>query len=721
MSIDKIQLEALDIESLGVGVGQATDTILYRDNTTGELKRSTIGDLQTSPQGEVYTVNGMQGNVTLSAADVGARPSTYVPAWGEVTGKPTTFTPSAHTHAQSEITGLTTALAGKVDTTRTVNSKPLSADITLTPADVGAAPDAHQHVWANLSDPPTTATRWPTWTEVTSKPTTFTPATHNHPWTDLSGIPAFASRWPAFSEITSPPAYTTRWPTWTEVTDKPTTFAPSTHGHSWAQITSIPETASRWPAWGEVTSKPTVFTPDTHAHNWGDISGAPVYTTRWPTQGELGIPSNYTPNSATHLSTSDLNSITTPGFYYQDADANTSAARNYPQSTAGSLIVVKGAGITQIYTTYSAAGGRTHTRGFYNGVWSAWKRLYDTVTPPTAAEVGALPLTGGTLSGALIVNHTVEAVRGVFFGGTGNDFGNGSLEVLGNGAANTVYPNIGFHQPGLYASSLQLRGSADFRFIAQGGASYANVTAATFYGALAGNATTATTAYAAPWTGITDKPSTFTPTAHSHGGNDVNTLATYLSVDGVGSIRANNTNARSAGMYGIYESGKYGHIWSIGTTYRIADNGTSLGNLYGLAYVPDSFGAYGLGDQMVWAQNGAPRCALGTNIWTSGNVTAYSDIRVKTNIEKIDNALDKVCQLSGYTFDRTDTTEVKRQTGVIAQELVKVLPEAVTGGPTEDNPDALYSVAYGNIVGLLIEAIKELKAEVEELRHGTAK
>jgi len=100
-----------------------------------------------------------------------------------------------------------------------------------------------------------------------------------------------------------------------------------------------------------------------------------------------------------------------------------------------------------------------------------------------------------------------------------------------------------------------------------------------------------------------------------------------------------------------------------------------------------------------------------SNNWTAaGNITAYSDIRIKTNIEKITGALDKVDQLNGYTFDRTDV-KTARQTGVIAQEVLKVLPEAVMG--TEEDT---YSVAYGNMVGLLIEAIKELRAEVTELK-----
>ena len=100
--------------------------------------------------------------------------------------------------------------------------------------------------------------------------------------------------------------------------------------------------------------------------------------------------------------------------------------------------------------------------------------------------------------------------------------------------------------------------------------------------------------------------------------------------------------------------------------------------------------------------------------WVSvGNITAQSDIRIKTNIKKIDNALNKVEQLNGYTFDRTDI-EMPRQTGVIAQEVLKVLPEAVAG-----NEDS-YTVAYGNMVGLLIEAIKELNAKVEDLQNQLA-
>ena len=95
------------------------------------------------------------------------------------------------------------------------------------------------------------------------------------------------------------------------------------------------------------------------------------------------------------------------------------------------------------------------------------------------------------------------------------------------------------------------------------------------------------------------------------------------------------------------------------------------------------------------------------NFTAAGNVTAYSDIKLKTDIETIDNALDKVSRMRGVMYTRKDTGS--RGTGVIAQEMQQILPEAVQDGET-------LSVAYGNIVGVLIEAIKELKAEIEQLK-----
>jgi hypothetical protein len=96
-------------------------------------------------------------------------------------------------------------------------------------------------------------------------------------------------------------------------------------------------------------------------------------------------------------------------------------------------------------------------------------------------------------------------------------------------------------------------------------------------------------------------------------------------------------------------------------------------------------------------------------IRASLDIIAYSDIRVKKDIEKIDNALEKISQISGYTFNRKDG-DSKRQAGVIAQEVKKVLPEVV-----HEDENGMYSVAYGNLIALLVEAIKEEKCARESL------
>lgn len=100
------------------------------------------------------------------------------------------------------------------------------------------------------------------------------------------------------------------------------------------------------------------------------------------------------------------------------------------------------------------------------------------------------------------------------------------------------------------------------------------------------------------------------------------------------------------------------------------------------------------------------------------DITAYasSDRRLKTNIESIDNALDKVSKISGVKYNWNELAEGKdttnRQVGVIAQEIKEILPEAVT-----ERDNGYLAVQYERLVPLLIEAIKELKEEVNSLKN----
>ena len=97
------------------------------------------------------------------------------------------------------------------------------------------------------------------------------------------------------------------------------------------------------------------------------------------------------------------------------------------------------------------------------------------------------------------------------------------------------------------------------------------------------------------------------------------------------------------------------------------------------------------------------------NFTATGDITAYSDDTLKTNVQLIDGALGRVQAIRGVTFDRI--SDGSTSTGVIAQELKAVLPEAV-----HTDANGVHSVAYGNITGLLIEAVKELSEQVNSLK-----
>jgi hypothetical protein len=110
------------------------------------------------------------------------------------------------------------------------------------------------------------------------------------------------------------------------------------------------------------------------------------------------------------------------------------------------------------------------------------------------------------------------------------------------------------------------------------------------------------------------------------------------------------------------------------------------------------------------------------NLTIANDITAFaSDERLKTNIEPIENALDKVLTLNGFTYNFNDIgkelgfdTSI-RHAGVSAQEVQAVLPEVVAPAPVSDE---YITVKYEKLVPLLIEAIKELKAEIDELKGG---
>jgi hypothetical protein len=100
------------------------------------------------------------------------------------------------------------------------------------------------------------------------------------------------------------------------------------------------------------------------------------------------------------------------------------------------------------------------------------------------------------------------------------------------------------------------------------------------------------------------------------------------------------------------------------------------------------------------------------SIYALGNIIANSDVTTKENIKTIENALDKVLQLRGVTFTRKDSDSDKVEMGLIAQEVNPVVPEVVS----HVGDAGKMALAYQNLVGLLIEAMKEQQAQIDELK-----
>jgi hypothetical protein len=153
-----------------------------------------------------------------------------------------------------------------------------------------------------------------------------------------------------------------------------------------------------------------------------------------------------------------------------------------------------------------------------------------------------------------------------------------------------------------------------------------------------------------------------------------------------------------------------------GTNYRVGDDAwigdVNAANTIRVKGIQDATAGYiTFGNQTTQlGLTNSTTLTWGAAFTATGNITAFSDARVKTNIKTIDNALSKVLALRGVTYNRTDLEDKSEQIGVIAQEVKEILPQVVI----EENDR--YSVAYGNIVGILIEAIKEQQSQIEELK-----
>ena len=98
------------------------------------------------------------------------------------------------------------------------------------------------------------------------------------------------------------------------------------------------------------------------------------------------------------------------------------------------------------------------------------------------------------------------------------------------------------------------------------------------------------------------------------------------------------------------------------------------------------------------------------NILASGNITAYSDERLKTNVQELDNTLSAIQNIRGVSYTRSDTKD--NSIGVMAQDVETMFPELIC-----ESDDGMKSVNYNGLVGVLFSAVKELSATVKQLKE----
>jgi len=217
------------------------------------------------------------------------------------------------------------------------------------------------------------------------------------------------------------------------------------------------------------------------------------------------------------------------------------------------------------------------------------------------------------------------------------------------------------------------------------------------------------------------------------GVTNATTLYNTLDVTGVSTFRSNvylgdndKINLGDGSDLAIYHNGSNSYIDDQGTgSLIIKTNNLSIRNAADTEQLAN-FAQNGAAT--LYYNSSAKLATSNTGVTVTGDMTATLDViafasdeRLKTNIQPLENALDKVLALSGFTYNFNEIGESLgfdtkiTYVGVSAQQVQAVLPEAVKPAPADPN---YITVQYEKLVPLLIEAIKELKAEIDELKGG---
>lgn len=426
-------------------------------------------------------------NLVIGTTSTTAKAGDYVPAWSEITSKPSTFAPSAHTHATSEITNLDTALAakaplaspaftgtvtgitkamvglGSVDNTAD-SAKPVSS-AQQTALD-GKSDTGHTHAYSSL----------------TGIPSTFAPSSHSHVTADVTGLDtALGDKAPLASPtFTGTPAAptatggtnTTQIATTAFVTTAVSTKANTSHTHLWADI----------------TDKPTTFAPSTHSHAQSDVTGlTAALAAKEPTIAG-GTTSQYLRGDKTFVSIDK----TTVGLGNVDNTSDTTKFTNTPLTgTPTAPTAAGGTNTTQIATTAFV------TAGLAGKANSSHTHAQSDITNLTTDLAAKAPLAS-------------PAFTGTPTGITKGHVGLGNVDNTSDATKFTSPTFTGVPVAPTATAGTNTTQVATTAFVTTG---------------LAGKSDTG---HVHAYSSLTGIPSTFTPSAHSHVTSDVTGLDTAL-------------------------------------------------------------------------------------------------------------------------------------------------------------------------------------------------
>ena len=703
---------------------------------------------------------------TKLSSEEGYQDYTTVVDWNTIIGRPSTFTPSTHTHTWSQISdrpstmvnpnALTISLNGKAQTAYTGAS---AVAFNITPASIGAqvagsyAAASHNHSGV------------------------YAPVSHTHNGNQITALTGYVKAESASAIAVTDSLIVALGKLEKALDGKQNTgsYAPSSHNHSSANITSLS-------GYTKATAVTAISTSDTLNVALGKLEKA---LDGKQAAGSYALTSHnhdtvYAKASHTHddryFTETEINSklagYQPKGSYAAASHTHTigqiGALAGYAKAASVSAVTTSDTILTAIGKLEKALDGK-QASGSYASASHNHDSVYSKLEHAHAwGEITGKPSTF-TPSGHNQASNTINVMTGYSKPSTTSAISTadslntaiGKLEkALDGKQAAGSYALTSHNHSGVYApvshthTATQVTQDASHRFVTDTEKSGWNSKAA---GNHNHNGVYAPASHSHSWDSVTGKPSSFTPSSHNQASSTINSMSGYSKPSTTSAIATTDTlNAaigklekaldgkQAAGSYAASNHNHSGVYAPVSHGNHVPATQTANNKIFlrcdntWHTITPAEIGAQPAGSYAASSHNHngvyAPASHTHAYLPTSGgtisgaltvtgqilsnaDVVAYSDKRVKTNVVKIDDALNKVDQISGYTYDMQGLDfKGKRQAGVIAQELLEVLPEAVV---QDDN--GMYAVRYTNIIPLLIEAIKEEKSKRENLEERLAK